>query len=56
MNRERRLRRAVARFAGRGLTGREVLDAKSLISGIPEDLAAYEEILGAKRARPGSTG
>lgn len=45
MNRERRLRRAVARLAGRGLSGREVLDAKSLISGIPEDLAAYESIL-----------
>jgi benzoyl-CoA reductase/2-hydroxyglutaryl-CoA dehydratase subunit BcrC/BadD/HgdB len=45
MNRERRLRRAVARLAGRGLTGREVLDAKSLIAGIPEDLAAYESIL-----------
>ncbi len=46
MNRERRLRRELARFAGRGLTGREVLDAKSLISGIPEDLAAYDEIIG----------
>jgi predicted CoA-substrate-specific enzyme activase len=45
MNRERRLRRAVARLAGRGLTGREVLEAKSLIAGIPEDLAAYERIL-----------
>jgi benzoyl-CoA reductase/2-hydroxyglutaryl-CoA dehydratase subunit BcrC/BadD/HgdB len=45
MNRERRLRRAVARLAGRGLSGREVLIAKSLISGIPEDLAAYETIL-----------
>jgi len=50
MNRERRLRRELARFAGRGLSGREVLDAKSLISGIPEDLAAYEEIIGAARA------
>jgi predicted CoA-substrate-specific enzyme activase len=45
MNRERRLRRAVARLAGRGLTGREVLGAKSLIAGIPEDLDAYETIL-----------
>ncbi len=45
MNRERALRRAVARLAGRGLTGREVLDAKSLISGIPEDLAAYQRII-----------
>jgi len=50
MNRERRLRREIARFAGRGLTGREVLDAKSLISGIPEDLAAYEEIISGARA------
>jgi hypothetical protein len=39
MNRERKLRRAVARMAGRGLSGREVLESKSLISGIPEDLA-----------------
>ncbi len=45
MNRERALRREVAALAGRGLTGREVLDAKSLISGIPEDLAAYEAII-----------
>jgi benzoyl-CoA reductase/2-hydroxyglutaryl-CoA dehydratase subunit BcrC/BadD/HgdB len=45
MNRERRLRRAVARLAGRGLTGLEVLQAKSLIAGIPEDLDAYERIL-----------
>jgi predicted CoA-substrate-specific enzyme activase len=45
MNRERKLRRAVARLAGRGLAGSEVLAAKSLISGIPEDLAAYERIL-----------
>jgi predicted CoA-substrate-specific enzyme activase len=45
MNGERRLRRELARFAGRGLTGREILDAKSLISGIPEDMAAYEEIV-----------
>jgi predicted CoA-substrate-specific enzyme activase len=45
MNRERALRRDIARLAGRGLTGREVLDAKSLISGVPEDLAAYELII-----------
>ncbi|HMA53373.1 MAG TPA: double-cubane-cluster-containing anaerobic reductase [Acidobacteriota bacterium] len=51
MNRERALRREIARLAGRGLTGREVLDAKSLISGIPEDLAAYESII----AQAGST-
>jgi predicted CoA-substrate-specific enzyme activase len=45
MNRERGLRRTLARRAGKGLTGREVLGAKSLISGIPEDLQAYEDIL-----------
>jgi predicted CoA-substrate-specific enzyme activase len=56
MNRERELRRAVARLAGRALTGREVLDAKSLVSGIPEDLAAFELILEQARALavPGS--
>ncbi len=45
MNRERALRRKIARLAGRGLTGREVLAAKNVISGIPEDLKAYEDIL-----------
>jgi predicted CoA-substrate-specific enzyme activase len=53
MNRERRLRRAVARRAGKGLTGREVLEAKSLISGIPEDLEAYERIIAQAEAVPG---
>ena len=53
MNRERKLRRAVARRAGKGLTGREVLEAKSLISGIPEDLEAYERILAQSEAAPG---
>jgi predicted CoA-substrate-specific enzyme activase len=50
MNRERRLRRELARLAGRGLTGREVLDAKSLISGRPEDLEAYELIIDQARS------
>jgi len=50
MNRERALRREIARLAGHGLTGREVLDAKSLISGIPEDLAAYELIIDEARS------
>ena len=45
MNRERRLRREIAAFAGRGLRGSEVLLCKSSISCIPEDLDAYEEIL-----------
>lgn len=53
MNRERKLRRAVARRAGKGLTGREVLEAKSLISVIPEDLEAYERILAQSKAVPG---
>jgi predicted CoA-substrate-specific enzyme activase len=52
MNRERALRRAVARRAGKGLTGREVLEAKSQISGIPEDLEAYERILVQAAAAP----
>ena len=52
MNRERKLRRAVARRAGRGLTGREVLEAKSQISGIPEDLEAYERILAQAETAP----
>ena len=45
MNEERRLRREIAAFGGRGLSGREILDAKSLISGIPGDLAAYRAII-----------
>jgi predicted CoA-substrate-specific enzyme activase len=56
MNRERGLRRELALFAGRGLTGREVLDAKSLISGQPEDLAAYELIIEQARALDGPPG
>jgi benzoyl-CoA reductase/2-hydroxyglutaryl-CoA dehydratase subunit BcrC/BadD/HgdB len=53
MNEERRLRREVAAFGGRGLSGREILDAKSLISGIPGDLDAYRAVIaqaGAKAA------
>jgi len=50
MNRERALKRDIARLAGRGLTGREVLGAKSLISGVPEDMAAYEFIIDEARA------
>ena len=48
MNRERRLRRdlaALMKGEAPPLTGRELLDFKSSISGIPEDLDAYEEAL-----------
>jgi len=45
MNEERRLRREIAALGGQGLTGREILDAKNLISGIPQDLAAYRTIM-----------
>jgi len=47
MNRERRLRRDLASFMKRDkppLTGRELLELKSIISCIPADLAAYELI------------
>jgi len=55
MNRERRLRRALAEmvFAERPLlSGRELLDLKSLIACLPDDLAAYGNILGALPSRP----
>jgi benzoyl-CoA reductase/2-hydroxyglutaryl-CoA dehydratase subunit BcrC/BadD/HgdB len=55
MNRERRLRRALAEmlFAERPLlSGRELLDLKSLIACLPDDLSAYENILSALPARP----
>ena len=48
MNRERRLRRALAglmRADAPPLTGRELLDLKSSIACIPEDLDAYEAAL-----------
>lgn len=48
MNRERALRRELAALMKSDnppLTGRRLLDFKSSISGIPEDLAAYEEEL-----------
>jgi benzoyl-CoA reductase/2-hydroxyglutaryl-CoA dehydratase subunit BcrC/BadD/HgdB len=48
MNRERRLRRELAALmkADRPpITGRQLLDLKSSISGIPEDLAQYEKAL-----------
>ena len=55
MNRERRLRRALAELMKKeapSLTGREMLDFKSSISGIPEDLEKYEEAIRFYEARP----
>jgi benzoyl-CoA reductase/2-hydroxyglutaryl-CoA dehydratase subunit BcrC/BadD/HgdB len=55
MNRERALRRAVAELMKADpppMTGRELLDLKSSIPCIPEDLAAYEAVL---RMMPGRT-
>jgi benzoyl-CoA reductase/2-hydroxyglutaryl-CoA dehydratase subunit BcrC/BadD/HgdB len=55
MNRERRLRRALAeclRASQPPLSGRELLDLKSLIACLPADLAAYERILQALPKRP----
>ncbi|MCX5670169.1 MAG: double-cubane-cluster-containing anaerobic reductase [Planctomycetota bacterium] len=55
MNRERRLRRALAGLMKADapvLTGRELIDLKSSISCIPEDLAAYEAALRMLPARP----
>jgi len=56
MNRERALRRALAELMKADappLTGRELLDLKSSISCIPQDLAAYEAAL---RMLPGRQG
>ena len=55
MNRERRLRRALAGLMKADapvLTGRELIDLKSSISCIPEDLAAYEAALRMLPGRP----
>jgi len=58
MNRERRLRRELAglmRADAPPLTGRELLDFKSIISGICEDLAQYEAamaFLGSREVDP----
>ncbi|MCL2647996.1 MAG: 2-hydroxyacyl-CoA dehydratase family protein, partial [Phycisphaerales bacterium] len=48
MNRERRLRRELAGLMRREnppLTGRELLELKSSVSGIPEDFAQYEKAI-----------
>jgi len=58
MNRERRLRRTLAEFMKADtppLTGRQLLELKSTISGIPSDLAGYEaciEHLSRQEGRP----
>ncbi len=56
MNRERRLRLALAdlmRLEVPPLTGRELLDLKSLISGIPEDFTEYERLMRELQGRKG---
>jgi len=48
MNQERRLRTKIAELAGRKvplLSGMQVLAAKSLIAGIPQDFKMYEELI-----------
>lgn len=52
MNRERKLRRTIATLTDKGLKGSEILDAKSLIACIPEDLEAYENIIAQAQALP----
>jgi predicted CoA-substrate-specific enzyme activase len=52
MNRERKLRRTIASLSSKGLKGSEILDAKSLIACIPEDLEAYEDIIAQAQALP----
>jgi benzoyl-CoA reductase/2-hydroxyglutaryl-CoA dehydratase subunit BcrC/BadD/HgdB len=55
MNRERQLRRALAeamRSDTPPLSGRELLDLKSLIACLPDDLAAYERIAQELPSRP----
>ena len=55
MNRERGLRRQLAALMKREhppLTGRQLLDLKSSVSGIPEDFAQYEKALSMLSAAP----
>jgi benzoyl-CoA reductase/2-hydroxyglutaryl-CoA dehydratase subunit BcrC/BadD/HgdB len=57
MNRERRLRRSLAdlmKADNPPLTGRQLLDLKSSISGIPQDLEEYERILSSLITHPSS--
>jgi len=54
MNRERALRRALAALMQADhppLTGRQLLDCKSIISGNPTDLAQYERLIGQLTAK-----
>lgn len=56
MNRDRGLRRRLAALMKGDpppLTGRELLEFKSLISGLPDDLAQYERALAEWEGRPG---
>jgi benzoyl-CoA reductase/2-hydroxyglutaryl-CoA dehydratase subunit BcrC/BadD/HgdB len=56
MNRERRLRRELARLMRDDcppLTGRQLIELKSNISGIPADLEQYESVLARLRGRRG---
>ncbi len=56
MNRERKARRALAelmKFDSPPLTGRQLLDLKSIISGIPADMDAYETAASMLANRPG---
>lgn len=56
MNRERQLRREIADLMRRDdppLTGRQLLDVKSIVSGIPEDISQYEIALGALTSAAG---
>lgn len=52
MNRERKLRRTTASLSSKGLKGSEILEAKSLIACIPEDLEAYEDIIAQAQVLP----
>ncbi len=59
MNRERALRRELAALMQAEvppLTGRQLLSLKSSISGIPDDLAQYEEVLRRYRGPLGGFG
>jgi benzoyl-CoA reductase/2-hydroxyglutaryl-CoA dehydratase subunit BcrC/BadD/HgdB len=59
MNRERRLRRQLAasmKVDSPGLTGRELLDLKSLISGIEEDLQEYQVVVERLKTRQSPRG
>jgi len=58
MNRERELRRELAALMRQDappLTGRQLLDMKSLISGLPHDMSLYEEAIATLRAKAPDT-